>query len=336
MILHFIFFIFRCESTVGLHPSKEWCVDQSHLEAKKSAAHQAAQRGSFQCLRFFLRHSPSCIIKKDGYNSTPGNLAARYRNIDCWKLLITSQFLFNRVDGFKLATYARVMRWCHNAKERALFFKGDSQKMVLLQSTVGRSDRTYLGNKITISGFLDKKSEKTTPQKKNKMFPEIQKKEEEQLQSHKNNLKRCKDNVIFPSSSKETVLSVENSTINSNDFSNSESYPNYKKDDMSKTGHLNDATTFQNKTTILKFNSESAKNKELTQSSKLLSEQQTTRPIVSVGKTILSTCNSSDKISFKRKQKCHFEYDRNKFTYISKKMFEIRTILSQRKLVETI
>ena len=109
--------------------------------------------GSFQCLKMFVRHSPSSMICRDAFQLTPSNYASKNKKIECWKLLIASQFIHTRINGFSLASHARIMKWCSAAKERVSYFKGEGAKhSLLLHSTIGKHN-TYLGNEITVSGF---------------------------------------------------------------------------------------------------------------------------------------------------------------------------------------
>eukprot|EP00111_Clytia_hemisphaerica_P002516 TCONS_00007181-protein len=120
--------------------------------------------GSFQCLKMFVRHSPSSMIARDAYKRTPSNYASKYKNFECWKLLIASQFVHSRINGFSLASHARIMKWCSAAKERVSYFKGeDTKHSLLLHSTIGKENNTYLGNEITVAGFNHGKSIKKCP-----------------------------------------------------------------------------------------------------------------------------------------------------------------------------
>lgn len=150
--------------------------------------------GSFQCLKMFLRHSPSSVIARDGDNKTPGNYASKHKKIACWKLLIASQFVYAQIGGFSLATHARIMKWCHKAKQRVEYFRGgvpqitsstntssssmmaddidalnnsssNNSHLLLLHSTLGRdsTSNTFLGNEIVVSGFNHGKLIKKCP-----------------------------------------------------------------------------------------------------------------------------------------------------------------------------
>ena len=149
---------------------------QSHLGVFKTPIHQAAHMGSFQCLKMFVRHSPSSVITRDGGNRTPSNYASKFKKVACWKLLIASQFLHSRIGGFSLATLARIMKWCHKAKERVEYFRGTTdtaatgeadttytKHSLLLHSTLGKNNSTYLGNEIVVAGFNHGKLIKKCP-----------------------------------------------------------------------------------------------------------------------------------------------------------------------------
>ncbi|XP_057298439.1 protein ANKUB1-like isoform X2 [Hydractinia symbiolongicarpus] len=139
----------RCEEAVGEHPSRQWCVRQSHPEVHKTAVHQAAEQGSLDCLQLFLRHSPASVIKQDGYKLTPSNLASLHRKMECWKLLISSQFMYYKIRGIRLTVYARIMQWCYKARERIMCFKGQP---LFLQSNLKNPNRVVLGNALTVNG----------------------------------------------------------------------------------------------------------------------------------------------------------------------------------------
>jgi len=122
--------------------------------------------GSFQCLKMFVRHSPSSMICRDAFQLTPSNYASKNKNINCWKLLIASQFIHPRINGFSLASHAKIMKWCSAARERVNYFKGEGTKhSLLLHSTIGKHNNTYLGNKITVSGFNHGKLQKQNSKK---------------------------------------------------------------------------------------------------------------------------------------------------------------------------
>ena len=182
---------------------RQWCARQSHPGVFKTPIHQAAQMGSFQCLKMFVRHSPSSVIARDGDNKTPSNYASKHKKITCWKLLIATQFVHARIGGFSLATHARIMKWCHKAKQRVEYFRGcsgvvhiiastnargeleskrsssmmtddidalrnsfsNNSHLLLLHSTLGRNStsNTFLGNEIVVSGFNHGKLIKKCP-----------------------------------------------------------------------------------------------------------------------------------------------------------------------------
>ena len=176
---------------------RQWCAQQSHPGVFKTPIHQAAHMGSFQCLKMFVRHSPSSVIARDGESKTPGNYASKNKNIACWKLLIASQFVYARIGGFSLATHARIMKWCHKAKQRVEYFRGGgggipiassssstnaptsfntttddmdplnsyNSHLLLLHSALGResTSNTFLGNEIVVSGFNHGKLIKKCP-----------------------------------------------------------------------------------------------------------------------------------------------------------------------------
>ena len=208
---------FRCEEPVGEHCSRQWCSTQSHPGIFKTPIHQAAQMGSFQCLKMFVRHSPSSMIARDAYKRTPSNYASKYKNFECWKLLIASQFVHSRINGFSLASHARIMKWCSAAKERVSYFKGeDTKHSLLLHSTIGKENNTYLGNEITVAGFNHGKSIKKCPCNHEPIKPlprrntnhkfEVKFPDEGHDFSHKETLSRRKSQAIKPDSKAKPIL----------------------------------------------------------------------------------------------------------------------------------
>lgn len=148
----------RCEEPVGEFCSRQWCSKQSHPGVFKTPIHQAAHKGSFQCLKMFVRHSPSALVVRDGSGKTPSNYSALGKNTACWKLLIASQFIHSRIAGFSLATHARIMDWCYKAKERVEYFRNGEDPIkhsILLRSTLGKGtiSSTFVGNEIVVDGF---------------------------------------------------------------------------------------------------------------------------------------------------------------------------------------
>ena len=85
------------------------------------------------------------MIARGAYRRTPSNIASKYKQYACWKLLITAQFGYMKIKGFSLVT--------DFAKERVLHFKGESQKYVMLRSNIGKYNMMYLGNTVCINGF---------------------------------------------------------------------------------------------------------------------------------------------------------------------------------------
>ena len=139
---------------MGEHPSREWCQTFSHPDVAKTPVHQAAQQGSFYCLQMFLRKCPSCIIKRDGYRQTPGNIARKNQQLECFKLIVSEQFRYHKLCGFTLASYSKIMQWCYRAKERVQYYKNDiNHNILLLSSELGHSSKTFLGNSMLVDGY---------------------------------------------------------------------------------------------------------------------------------------------------------------------------------------
>ena len=128
-------------------------MQQSHPDIHRAPIHQAAQSGSFNCIKMFMRHGSTCIIARDGYHQTPDNIALRCRNLTCWGLLIAAHFSYTKICGFTLITYSKIMKWCTNAKERVSQFKGVPYKFILLPSKFGRRNNTFLGNALCVNGY---------------------------------------------------------------------------------------------------------------------------------------------------------------------------------------
>lgn len=143
----------RCDEPVGEHPVREWCNKEVHPDHFKTPVHEAAQHGSLNCLQKFIHHNYACILAKDANGLTPCNIARRYKNTECFKLLIAEQFRSRSTSGLTLGIYWRVRKWCERARDRAIVFHKHSPNPLLL----AMENRTYrnavVGQKVQVDGF---------------------------------------------------------------------------------------------------------------------------------------------------------------------------------------
>ena len=151
----------RCYEAVSEHPSRQWCLKQSHKDVFKTPVHQAALRGSFRTLSMFLRHSPTCIAAKDGSGVMASTYAMRFHHLECWKLLTVACFRFQNRYGFSLTMVYNILKWCDKAKEKAMFMRAERRRKgsVARFSALGKCT---LAGPIVISGFHDKLENKRT------------------------------------------------------------------------------------------------------------------------------------------------------------------------------
>ena len=145
----------RCDEPVGAHPVREWCNREAHTDHFKTPIHEASQHGSLRCLQKFLHHSYACILAKDGSGLTPSNIARRYRQTECFKLLIAEQFRTRSTAGLTLGVYWRVRRWCERARDRALVFHKHSPNPLLLAMESRSYGNAVVGQKVQLDGFGD-------------------------------------------------------------------------------------------------------------------------------------------------------------------------------------
>ena len=143
----------RCDEPVGEHPVREWCNKEVHPDHLKTPVHEAAQHGSLNCLQKFIHHNYACILAKDAQGLTPCNMARRYKQTECFKLLIAEQFRSRSTCGLTLGIYWRVRKWCERARDRAIVFHKHSPNPLLL----AMENRTYrsavVGQKVQVDGF---------------------------------------------------------------------------------------------------------------------------------------------------------------------------------------
>lgn len=143
----------RCDEAVGEHPVREWCKANAHPDHYKSPVHQAAQRGSLACLRQFIHHNFACILAKDAEGLTPCNLACRYKQRECFKLLITEQFRKRNINGLTLNIYLKVRKWSERARDRASIRQKHSQNHVLLAMENRNCKKAVIGQVVQVDGF---------------------------------------------------------------------------------------------------------------------------------------------------------------------------------------
>ena len=143
----------RCDDPVGDHPVRDWCNNQMHPDCLKTPAHEAAQFGRISCLRIFLHYNCACIIAKDGYGLTPCNLARRNKQWECFKFLITEQFMAPKVYGLSLSIYAKVKKWCDRARQRASYYRHEGNRSVLLASVNRLTNDASVGSLFQVDGY---------------------------------------------------------------------------------------------------------------------------------------------------------------------------------------
>ena len=152
----------RCDEPVGQHPVREWCTNDTHPENAKTPVHEAAQCGSLTCLRQFLHHNYACILVKDAHGLSPCNLARRYKQTECFKLLITEQFRSRSINGLTLNVYLRVRKWSERARDRAALFQKHSPNPVLLAMENRSCKKAVVGQIVQVDGFGRNMQESTT------------------------------------------------------------------------------------------------------------------------------------------------------------------------------
>lgn len=143
----------RCDEPVGQHPVREWCNKDVHPDHLKTPVHEAAQQGSLNCLQKFVHHNYACILVKDINGLTPCNIARRYNQTECFKLLIAEQFRSRSTSGLSLGIYWRVRKWCERARDRAIVFHKHSPNPLLLEMEHRNSRNAVVGQKVQVDGF---------------------------------------------------------------------------------------------------------------------------------------------------------------------------------------
>lgn len=115
--------------------------------------HQAAQEGSFHCLKLFTHQSPTCIIKRDGYGKTPVNYAAKYRRIKCWELLLVAQFKENTKNDITQFTQARLLKWYRSAKDRVALNSESNKGSMATSINSMTVNKAHIGNPLSVDGY---------------------------------------------------------------------------------------------------------------------------------------------------------------------------------------
>lgn len=143
----------RSDEPVGEHPIREWCNRDIHFDHLKTPVHQAAQNGSLVCLRQFVHHNYACILVKDGNGLTPCNIARRFKQTECFKLLIAEQFRSRSMDGLTITLYAKIKKWSERAKDRALVFHKHNPSPLLLAMEKRTYRKAAVGQKVYVDGY---------------------------------------------------------------------------------------------------------------------------------------------------------------------------------------
>lgn len=143
----------RSDEPVGEHPIREWCNKDVHPDHLRTPVHQAAQMGNLISLRQFVHHNYACILVKDGNGLTPCNIARRYKQTECFKLLIAEQFRSRSMDGLTITLYAKIKKWSERAKDRALIFHKHNPSPLLLAMEKRNHRKAAVGQKVYIDGY---------------------------------------------------------------------------------------------------------------------------------------------------------------------------------------
>ncbi|XP_013421695.1 uncharacterized protein LOC106181762 [Lingula anatina] len=167
----------RPDEPVGNHPYRQWCHSSSHVDALKTAVHEAAEVGQLGILRTFA-HSNICVITaKDGLGRKPLNVAIQAKQEQCVKFLLSKQYsrvVYAQSKTIPASIYVSMKNWSDRAKKKVLFLYGWEK------SSFKRRPYCYgalVGQGIHIDGFT--KSAVTgnpapPPQKQSKALPALQ------------------------------------------------------------------------------------------------------------------------------------------------------------------
>lgn len=143
----------RSDEPVGEHPIREWCNGDVHVDHLKTPVHEAAQQGHLNCLRQFIHHNYACILAKDGNGLTPCNIARRYKQTECFKLLIAEQFRSRSIEGLTITLYAKIKKWSERARDRAVVFHKHNPSPLLLAMEKRSYRKAAVGQKVYVDGF---------------------------------------------------------------------------------------------------------------------------------------------------------------------------------------
>lgn len=127
----------RPDEPIGEHPSRQWCKDDSHIETRRTAVHEAAEFGQLGVLRLFVTTDITCSMARDGHNLTPLNLALRKGQKPCASFLLTKQWVrvpITRSQSMTLQTFRRIKLWCERCKERAFMKHGPNKSSLKRRS----------------------------------------------------------------------------------------------------------------------------------------------------------------------------------------------------------
>ena len=146
------------DQPVGQHPSRDWCRASAHVDHVKTPAHEAAQHGRLKCLQHFLMFNYAVLICKDANGLTPCNVARRFKQTECFKLLVAEQFRIPSVHPeLSVHVYSRVRKWCDRARMRARLHK-DKTALLLLTNAEVAQKCAVVGQKVEVDGFNDSES----------------------------------------------------------------------------------------------------------------------------------------------------------------------------------
>ena len=148
----------RPDESVGQHPSRDWCRADAHPDHVKTPSHEAAQHGHLTCLHHFLMFNRSVLICKDAQGLTPCNVARKYKQTECFKLLIAEQFRIPTVNELSIDVYSRVRKWCDRARDRARLHKDKTTILLLTNPEIARRS-AIVGQKIVVDGYNGKKAD---------------------------------------------------------------------------------------------------------------------------------------------------------------------------------
>lgn len=127
----------RPDEPIGEHPSRQWCMEQSHIETLRSAVHEAAEFGQLGVLRLFVNADITCSMARDGHSLTPLNLALRNKQRPCASFLLTKQWVrvpVTRSQSMTLQTWRRIKLWCERCKEKTFMKFGPNKSSLKRRS----------------------------------------------------------------------------------------------------------------------------------------------------------------------------------------------------------